>query len=131
MLVIQLSLTLCDPMDCSPPGSSVHGIMQARILEWAAVPFSRDLPNPGLLHCRLILYHLSHQGSPLIHLNKSINKYLYEIQMRKIQKNKSRLNPSRCPPCIIPCGLHRRLLYTENFGKPPPSLGNLRPSDMM
>ena len=36
-----LCLTLCDPMDCSPPGSSVHGILQARILEWVAIPFSR------------------------------------------------------------------------------------------
>jgi len=41
-------LTLCDPMDHSPPGSSVHGILQARILEWVAIPFSRDLPNPGI-----------------------------------------------------------------------------------
>ena len=49
-LVAQLCLTLCDPMNCSPPGSSVHG----------------DSPglNPGLLHCRKILYHLSHHGSP-------------------------------------------------------------------
>ena len=35
-------------MDCSSPGSSVHGILQARILEWIAIPFSRDLPNPGV-----------------------------------------------------------------------------------
>ena len=35
------TLTLCDPMDCSPPGSSVHGIFQARILEWVAISFSR------------------------------------------------------------------------------------------
>ena len=41
-------LTLCDCMGCSPPGSSVHGILQARILEWVAIPFSRDLPNPGI-----------------------------------------------------------------------------------
>ena len=41
MLVAQLCLTLCDPMDCSPSGSSVHGILQARILEWGAIPFSR------------------------------------------------------------------------------------------
>ena len=41
MLVSQLYLTLCDPMDCSLPGSSVHGILQARILEWVAIPFSR------------------------------------------------------------------------------------------
>ena len=38
----------CDPMDCSPPGSSVLGIFQARILEWIAVSFSRDLPDPGI-----------------------------------------------------------------------------------
>ena len=40
-LVTLLHLTLCSPMDCNPPGSSVHGILQARILEWVAVPFSR------------------------------------------------------------------------------------------
>ena len=38
----------CDPMDCSPPGSSVHGIFQARILEWVATPFSRGSSRPGL-----------------------------------------------------------------------------------
>ena len=40
-LVAQLCLTLCDPIDCSLPGSSAHGILQARILEWVAIPFSR------------------------------------------------------------------------------------------
>ena len=39
--VTQLCRTLCDPTDCSPPGSSVHGILQARILEWIAISFSR------------------------------------------------------------------------------------------
>ena len=39
-LVAQLCLALCDPLDCSPPGSSVHGILQARILEWVAISFS-------------------------------------------------------------------------------------------
>ena len=62
--------TLCDPMDCSLPGFSVHGILQARILEWVAIPFSRGIfptqgSNPGLPHCRQILYHLSYQGSAL------------------------------------------------------------------
>ena len=41
VLVAQLCLTLCNPMDCSPTGSSVHGILQARIVEWVAIPFSR------------------------------------------------------------------------------------------
>ena len=40
--------TLCDPMDCNPPGSSVYGILQARILERVAMPSSRGLPNPGI-----------------------------------------------------------------------------------
>ena len=39
---LQLCLTLCSPMDCSPPGSSVHGILQTRILEWVAMPSSRE-----------------------------------------------------------------------------------------
>ena len=40
-LVAKLCLTLCNPVDCSPPGSSVHGSLQARILEWVAISFSR------------------------------------------------------------------------------------------
>ena len=39
VFVAQSWSTLCDPVDCSPPGSSVHGIFQARILEWVAIPF--------------------------------------------------------------------------------------------
>ena len=42
----QSCLTLCDPTDCSLPGSSVHGLLQARILEWVAIPFSRGSPQP-------------------------------------------------------------------------------------
>ena len=41
VLVTQLCQTLCDPIDCSPPGSSVHGILLARIQDWAAIPFSK------------------------------------------------------------------------------------------
>ena len=41
LLAAQSCLTLCDPVDCSPPGSSIHGILQARTLRWAAVSFSR------------------------------------------------------------------------------------------
>ena len=43
-----LSPALCDPLDCSPLGSSVHGIFQAEILEWVAMPPPEDLPNPGI-----------------------------------------------------------------------------------
>ena len=46
VLFAQLCLTFCDPMDYSPPGSFVHGIPQARILEWVAIPFSRVSSRP-------------------------------------------------------------------------------------
>ena len=42
---LQSCLTLCDPMDCSPPGSSVHGVFQARVMEWGAIAFSAVLPS--------------------------------------------------------------------------------------
>ena len=58
--VAQSSPTLCDPM-----AYTIHGILWARILEWVAFPFSRG-SNPGLLHCRQILYQLSHKESPRI-----------------------------------------------------------------
>ena len=60
-LVLKLHLTLCDPMNCSLPGSSVHGISQARILEWIAISFSRESSWPRdwtLISCigRQIVY---------------------------------------------------------------------------
>ena len=80
LLVIQSCTTLCHPMD--PPGSSVHEILQARILEWVAIFSSRGSSQPRdqtwvFLHCRQILYSLSHQGSP----NCS-------IKIKRINRNK-------------------------------------------
>ena len=48
VLVAQSYLTLCNPMDYSPPSSSVHGILQARIQEWVAISFEGDLPYPDI-----------------------------------------------------------------------------------
>ena len=67
--VAQSCPTLCNPMDCSLPGSSVHGIFQARVLEWVVISFSRgSFPTqgskPGLPQYWQTLYRLSHQGSP-------------------------------------------------------------------
>ena len=45
--LFQSGPALCKPLDCSLPGSSVHGILQARILEWVAIPFSRGSSQPG------------------------------------------------------------------------------------
>ena len=70
-LHVQSCSTLCNPVDCSPPGPSVHGVSKARILEWVAIPVSRGSSRPrdrtrGLLNCRQILYCLNHQGADLI-----------------------------------------------------------------
>ena len=65
---LQSCLTLCNPMDYSPPGFSVHEILQAKILVWAAILqgiFPTQRSNPGFPHGRQILYCLSHQGSPI------------------------------------------------------------------
>src|SRR5574339_276802 len=66
--VAQSCLTLSHPMDCSLPGSSVHGIFQARILEWVAIFSARGSPDPGielhLLHWQANSLSLSHRGSP-------------------------------------------------------------------
>ena len=93
VLVAQLCPTLCDPMDCRLPGSSVHEILQARILEWVAIPFSSRCSWPrdwilSLLHCRQILYHLSHQGRPRLY-------YLYPKMKKKkiLQKAASKMAP--------------------------------------
>ena len=62
-----MSPTLCDPMDCSPPASSVHEILQARILEWVFLRqgiFPIQGLNPGLLHCRRILLPSEPLGKP-------------------------------------------------------------------
>ena len=84
----QSCLTLCSPKNCSPPGSSVQGILQARILEWVAFPPPGDLPDPGIkpasplapaLQADSLL--LSHWGSPtLIYLFLKKKKLTQEKQ---------------------------------------------------
>ena len=73
---LQSCPVLCDPMDCNMPGSSVHGILQARILEWVAMHSSRgssqtrDGTPVSYVAGRFLL--LSHLGSPMMHLAPSI-----------------------------------------------------------
>ena len=66
--VAQSSPTLCSPMDCIPPGSSVHGIFQARIPEWVAISSSRIFPTQRLTLCLLHLLHWKVNSLPLCHL---------------------------------------------------------------
>ena len=82
-LLRQSCPTLWDPMYCSPPGSSVCGILQARVLQWALLPFLlfrillTQESNLGFLHCRQILYHLSYPGSPHIYIYIYIYIYTF------------------------------------------------------
>ena len=72
--LLQSCPTLCNPMDCNPPGSSVHGILQARTLEWVAIPASRGSSPPGDWTCvsyisyigRQVLYCSCHLESPCV-----------------------------------------------------------------
>ena len=80
MKVTQSCLTLSNPTDCSPPGSSVHGILQARILEWVAMSSSRDLPDPGIEPVSPVApalqvdsLQLKHQGSPPVWISTIIS----------------------------------------------------------
>ena len=89
MLLLQSCPTLCDPMDCSLPGSSVHGILQARLLMWVAISSSRGSSWPGdgthvclhLLHLRQILCTLNHLGSPRVCVCVCMYVCIYNIYM--------------------------------------------------
>ena len=101
--VAQSCLTLCDPIDCNLPGSSVHGIFQARILEWITISFSRGssrLPGwglPGLnlhlLHCRWILYHWATWEAGCIILCIYSTKQIWDvIQLKQKTKRNNQKN---------------------------------------
>ena len=103
--LLQVCLTLCDPMDCSPPGSSVHGILLARILEWVAMSSSRGLSLiPPALAGRffttsstwkaLLQYLLctKHSGE-LTWLPSCIHQHVNNLQLKQ-NKRKHRLSKS-------------------------------------
>ena len=85
VLFTQSCPSLCDPMDCNLPGSSAHGVFQARILKWVAIPFSRGIfpsqeSNPGLLPYRQILYYLSYQRScSVIWIHNNFSLIIYSL----------------------------------------------------
>ena len=80
-LVTQLCLTLCDPMDCSLPGSSVHG-------DSLPCPYPGGFPTqgliPGLLHCRRMLYCLRHQGSPSQYRFLDVNDFKLNLKVSSL-----------------------------------------------
>ena len=88
----QLSPTGWDHMDCSPPGSSVHGILQARVLEWSAISPSRGSSPPrdgsliSYVSCigRQSLYHQCHLGSPIVYMQS-----IFYIQRERKQRKRA------------------------------------------
>ena len=111
VLSLQLCPALCNPMDCSPPGFFVHGILQARILEWVAMPSSRASTQPRDRTCvsyvsctgRWVLYHQYHQGctngkepacplsvciytSSYVHPDGAIFQQVFQIKKKKVDK---------------------------------------------
>ena len=89
---LQLCPTLCNPMNYSPPGSSIHGILQARILEWVAMPSSRGSSQPrdqthvSYISCigRWVLYHWHCLGSPYTVVESSKYRQTSSFQQRQV-----------------------------------------------
>ena len=81
--VAQSCPTLCDPMDCSPPGSSAHGIPQARVLEWGAIALSKKCINTGIIHMYLYshisicTYEIVFIRKPISHNNVYFKSYFF------------------------------------------------------
>ena len=127
--VTQLYLTLCDPMDCSPPGSSVHGILKARILERVAISFSRGSSQPrdqtqvfriagrhfnlwATREAQLELKHIEKSYSPwnsIFVIKKKSNKWCLLTDLRKVSasmKPMGTLKPEIPSPTTIPQDWH-------------------------
>ena len=92
MLIDQLCPTLWGSMDCSSPGSSVHGILRARILEWVAIPFSRGSSWPRdqtWVFCIANIFFTiwAHQESPI----KGLGHCIFNWQKKKLAREKKKL----------------------------------------
>ena len=87
---LQSCLTLCNPMDCSPPGSSVHGILQARILKWVPCPPAEELSDPGMEPMSLVSPALQVNSLPTEPPGKpkaiilQLKKYIYILFFKKV-----------------------------------------------
>ena len=143
---LQSCPTLCDPVDCSPPGSSIHGILQARILEWVAISFSRgssclqqsNVHLVWLLHCRQFFTteplgsppnHPSDQGEFQIRAYTPHHCWAPLLPMWALSSESHHI---RCPSCVSPslCCFYRTslwlpsscLILSKHHPPPPPNL---------
>ena len=138
VLAAQLCLTLYDPMNCSLPGSSVHGILQVRLLEWVTIPilqgiFPRSLRlkglNTSLPNCRWILYHLSHQEALSISYQSGKLKIMYgkELKREKIKKYKELLFKAKTPDFLRVVTKEPLYYSLRSFGHSPNMHFHTRP----
>ena len=98
--------TLCNPMDCSLPGSSVHGISQARILEWVNISSSREIfptqgSNSHLLHWQVVSLLLSYQGSPSKGQGSTCGSWITPKSVMKLQCSWRNCWAVACPPVLF------------------------------
>ena len=115
----QFDLTLCNPMDCSPPGFSVHGIFQARILKWVAISSFKGSSNPGIEPASLatpalagVLFTTAPPGKPVVQVKVTVTPSC----------------PTLCDP--VDCTVHRILQATIlEWVAVPFSRGSSQPRD--
>ena len=101
-LVAKSCPTLCNPMDYSPPGSSVHGIFQARILEWVAISFSRGSSWPRDQTC----------VSCIVRQTLYLGSQVQSLQVCKVQPNKGQLRLKETRQTHFPVGKGSKILKT-------------------
>ena len=115
-LVAQLCPTLCDPINCSLPGSPVLGISQAIILEWVAISYSRDLPDPGIEPKSPVSPALAGGLLTTEPPGKPINSVYTWSKLPSVPRFSNRL--ISFPPSESSC-------YLPGVGRSPPHLGSL------
>ena len=119
--VAQSCPTLCDPMDCSLPGSSVHGIFQARVLEWVAISFSRGSSGPRYqtrspaLQADSLLS--EPPGKPYNERRKSNSYWVSDLPTT----SQTKPSKSKCGPCISSVSIPESLLEIHSL-RPHPDL---------
>ena len=127
---LQFCSTLCDPMDYSPPGSTVHGIFQTRILKWAAIPFSRgsswprDRTHVSCISClgRQILYKCTTWGAWVMVKVKYNMHHGWEQQAQRSKQ--SRCQRPHTPPSSVPWLKCKEKVWLTYFSRQfsPPSI---------
>ena len=95
--LLQLCPSLCNSMDCSLLGSSLHGILRARILERVAKPSSGDLPNPGIEHTSLMSIHWQVNFLPIVSPGKAKSYHkIQQFHSKYLSKRNQKICPHQC-----------------------------------